>query len=58
MNNGGRPKSTMSLRDMQLPTFDNDSSLIFEDPTYGGVFDKEEEEVKKSPYMLSSPQSA
>ena len=47
LNNNGRPKSTMSLRDVQLPTFNNETSLIFEDKTYGGVFEKSQIEEEK-----------
>lgn len=46
-NNNGRPKSTMSLRDVKLPLFDTENSLIFEDETYGGVFDKSQIEEEK-----------
>jgi len=49
----------MSLRDVQLPTFNNENSIIFEDETYGGVFNKsqieEEKKITPQPKMAITP---
>ena len=42
MAKGEMPNSSMSLQNWQVPQFDNDNSLEFDDGQYGGIFNLED----------------